>query len=250
MTELTVFTWNIAECLLSKAAPRDGTWDIEDTDHHIQTEILANQADFICLQEAPTDNYAFSDAYQLLGATESHSGYVQLFVRKSLHPCCHNIKILNEMAVATEVRIGSQHFGIVSVHLKPYPRNAPIRLLQLRLIMEHFGALPFLIVGDANMQDVDAVQFLESYKNLQIIDLHTQLNGGRPFLWDLEINKYFLNAQPDKFNFDRIFAVGPQWAPRCCNVRANVPMPKGEGHFLSDHFALFAKLSFSPPASS
>lgn len=208
--------------------------------------------DFICLQESPESDYVFSDEYTCLGATESHSGYVQLFVRNNMLNSCHNIKVLSSFAVCATVCLENssnpacpESFGISSIHLKPYPKNASGRLIQMDDIMHHFGAMPSLIIGDANMQDEDAILFLEKYQTRQIIDVHTRLNGARPYIWNLEINKYFKNAPPDKFNFDRIFTIGSCWDPVLCDVRTNIPVKGISGHFLSDHFALFSKINFS-----
>ena len=128
---LRVLTWNIAADDVSVAAP--ATWSVRDKMLSLRAEIGRLRPDVLALQEA--SGFGISAAapldFDLVGSSQSHRGFVQLYCRRGLG--MRRVRLAHKFAaVAGVCDVGGVEVLFVSAHLTHGEDAAELRAQQLR----------------------------------------------------------------------------------------------------------------------
>jgi endonuclease/exonuclease/phosphatase family metal-dependent hydrolase len=161
MRNVRILTWNIAECQPSYSAP-DG-WTREKSEQEIKLLIASHDCDAVCLQET-TPEFSLGPEYSLLGSSESHCGFVKLFVKPWLAAqAVRTAKIGPAVCAAFSAGPAGEEFHLATFHLAPYEGVAHARQRQ-RQFTSILRACPGIAVmaGDANMPDCEVVRLSDS----------------------------------------------------------------------------------------
>jgi endonuclease/exonuclease/phosphatase family metal-dependent hydrolase len=239
LLKFSVLTWNVAECLPAAVAPP--TWTKELSRAEILRKIVGLNADVVCLQEAPSIDFAIGDEYQLLGSTPSHCGFVQLHVKAPIKALVRQLRACGP-AIIADLQSEGLKFSIASMHLQPFAGGGAKRLQQLEE-MQQASQESFVFAGDANIRTEEAVQYAAGGL---VRDAHAVFQRSRPFTWDTYKNKYHGDDPTRQYtsNYDRIWTAG-HLIPTSCRVCCSEAASASPGHYLSDHFGLFAHVVLS-----
>lgn len=258
---LKILSWNIAECKPSHEAPAGF-----DNEAAVLNEILAQEADVLCLQECPSAEWrpaALSGQYKCWGVERSHCGYVQVWARTALHG--QAIEDVPGPSVAVMLKVGKTPMAISSSHLVPYKENAPVRKLQVKeltLLLRQHAPLGIL-AGDFNMRQAEDKD-VETDNGLRDAWKVTTM-AWQQYTWNSLYNKYHApeNALLFKCRFDRIYYYDDDSQNECnlglmepaldafalfANQKRSADVKDIKQTFcLSDHFGMVCSFSVSQP---
>lgn len=240
LDRIRIVTLNVSEFQNSFSAPVGF-----DQMEAFSEELLRDNPDIICLQEAPNaDDSLFEmlfPGYECLGRADSHSAFVMLFVKSSWVAHATLIPIhfgdCSRAVVARVTFADNVSVVIGSCHLKPFNIGADGRLSKMKEILSHCRPHDkLLIAGDYNMRQAEDSVF----EALGLLDAWKEAGSDmeKKFTWNSFRNKYRANGFANRARYDRIYLRG--LAVDDFRMCANVPLSDNPGHFLSDHFGLRA----------
>ncbi|KAK1746351.1 5'-tyrosyl DNA phosphodiesterase [Skeletonema marinoi] len=217
---LTIVSWNINEAKCSNVAP-DPALRTREAPRLIREEILRSQPDVIALQESPNPLFGTEN---VAGTAQSHSGHVDLLVKRELAIDAKQISLQHIPAVAATFTLQNRtRIAIASLHLAPSKELAAERIHECESIMKKLTsrAQDVILAGDFNMRQSEdktteklcGGNWVDAWKEA------TSSNPNKKFTWNTAENKYFDNP-PRTIRFDRCY---------------------GRGDYLSDHYGIVAK---------
>ncbi|KXZ52837.1 hypothetical protein GPECTOR_8g220 [Gonium pectorale] len=98
---------------------------------------------------------------------------------------------------------------------------------------------PLLLAGDTNMRDQE--DSVPGELGLRDAWLEAGSPPGARWTWDTHVNRYYQNGHRYTARYDRILYRGCTVTELA--VAGNTPASREPGHFLSDHFALIARVT-------
>lgn len=220
-------TWNIAKCKPSSKA----SWDGPEQEARVAAEILQNNADIVCIQEAPVADWgALAGGYTSFGAKRTHCGFTIIFVRNAL--AGHALSLAFDGVPAVAATLDGVVFA--SVHLCPGKGGKNMRNEQMSGLLNSIGPTARVVIaGDMNARQVEDAGF----EQLGLVDAW-KAAGSDPhnrFTWDSYANEFHDDEYAFTFTsrYDRVYLRGMN----CTNfvITANQPQ---ENAYLSDHFGI------------
>eukprot|EP00984_Skeletonema_dohrnii_P020348 scaffold9889_cov96-Skeletonema_dohrnii-CCMP3373.AAC.2 len=244
---LTIVSWNINEAKCSNVAP-DPTLRTREAPRLIREEILRSQPDVIALQESPNPLFGtekFAGYVSVAGTAQSHSGHVDLLVRRELASGAKQISLQHIPAVAATLTLQNRtRIAIASLHLAPSKELAAERIHECESIMKKLTsrAQGVILAGDFNMRQSEdktteklcGGNWVDAWKEA------TNSNPKKKFTWNTAENKYFDNP-PRKIRFDRCYGGGEKLRVTQFDLIGNQPVDDMKGDYLSDHYGIVAK---------
>jgi tyrosyl-DNA phosphodiesterase 2 len=257
---LKVLSWNIAECQPSNDAPSG-----YDTEAAICRELIKHNAHVLCLQECPSPNWKpielLERCYQLVGATPSHCGYVQLWIRQvpgkdnffyQRQPLSESIPSVAAILLFSN----NQSLAVSSSHLAPFKDNAPMRLQQVEILTTASNIRKHAIhAGDFNMRKAEDKQ-MEGKKNATHILFDAWKIAGsskqHEYTWNSLENQYHANGFGFKCRFDRMYFTSSLFGQNVdFQLVANKAIEKQKQSFyLSDHYGIMCTVQVPAEAGN
>jgi len=244
---LTIVSWNINEAKCSNVAP-DPALRTREAPRLIREEILRSEPDVIALQESPNPLFGtekFAGYVSVAGTAQSHSGHVDLLVKRELASDAKQISLQHTPAVAATLTLQNRtRIAIASLHLAPSKELAAERIRECESIMKKLTsrAQGVILAGDFNMlQSEDKIteklcggNWVDAWKEA------TNSNPKKKFTWNTAENKYFDNP-PRTIRFDRCYGRGEKLRVTHFDLIGNQPVDEMKGDYLSDHYGIVAK---------
>jgi len=244
---LTIVSWNINEAKCSNVAP-DPALRTREAPRLIREEILRSQPDVIALQESPNPLFGtekFAGYVSVAGTAQSHSGHVDLLVKRELASDAKQISLQHIPAVAATFTLQNRtRIAIASLHLAPSKELAAERIHECESIMKKFTsrAQDVILAGDFNMRQSEdktteklcGGNWVDAWKEA------TSSNPNKKFTWNTAENKYFDNP-PRTIRFDRCYGRGEKLRVTHFDLIGNQPVDGNGGDYLSDHYGIVAK---------
>lgn len=242
---MKLLTWNISLAQPSYSSPDDWIYNLNIFEIH--SIIEKYEPSIFIFQEIPDENFCkrFVD-YNYTTPIQTHSGFVSIFVHKSL-------KIEKELSldhasiIVVEI-INKQKIIISGCHLLPSKENSQLRLLQLAQIIAVTSqiqidadneSMPLIILGDMNLREVETKPILEKLQ-LQDVFWSLKIDKSQKFTWDSRINRYNKNSFEFIARFDRVFVRNLE--VKSFKLIANTPVSENKHHYISDHFGILVEL--------
>ncbi|GLC37789.1 hypothetical protein PLESTB_001476900 [Pleodorina starrii] len=243
-----LLTYNINDEAISESAPEG--WSLATQQHRLCDLIRGLHPDLLCLQECFTFPHRLAGEYDIHGEALSHRGSCVVGTRRggplkaagpavSVGPCVL-VPLLLEPA-------GLRLFA-ASAHLAPFHEFGSVRAKQLAAIVAAAPpGEPLVVAGDLNMREKES----GLPPSLGLADAWVEA-GSPPaerWSWDTRVNRYYTQGHAYTARYDRVLYRAGCLRVRGFGLAANQPCSSagGESHFLSDHFAVTARLELLPP---
>ena len=233
---LRAATWNI--CGGNQSAQAPAAWVPADQRNELVKEVLRWGCDVVSLQEVEAEIplTRLLDCYSHVGSSESHRGYVHLYISKKLifrsSFCSLKGVVVCELCLKTAGSDVEQAVTVAAIHLASgrHDSHAKARAQTIQAIAQRSHSTGVLILGDTNVQEEEASHLCK------INDLREACYSGAS--WGVKTNKYFgCDREYDGFGirYDRMFTSGFVWAETFV-VGHRRSFFDGCEFFLSDHF--------------
>ncbi|KAL7537238.1 hypothetical protein ACHAXR_007682 [Thalassiosira sp. AJA248-18] len=288
---LSIISWNISQIPLSdvSAAAPDPALRAQDSSRLICEECLrphfASQQqdgnthlpDIIALQECPDEQWGsmvFGQiGYISMGTQESHSGFVDLLIRKDFASqriwmtkdgtWCGGRLERNEHSsyddhykeelpcVSAIITLpNSTQVAVASNHLEAGTRGASSRSHQCKLLMELLAKKTenVILIGDFNMRQKEDKK-TENLVGGGWLDAWKEGSGAsqeKKMTWNSIENLYHHNGFGFTCRFDRCYLRGRELGVKQFNLMGNQPVNGVKGDYLSDHYGLAVEVNIAP----
>jgi len=244
--ELSVLSWNIANCKPSNASIN---WSTQKNADEIRKQILKLSPDVVFLQEAPQyfcqnfSDYLHRNPVGELLCAKSHCPFVFVLLHKRLKPkISSSISEEGFLLVNVTLTIADQEteFCLSSFHLAPYKENAKTRIAQLETLRHHASESEaiHLFGGDSNMRKDEWAKttlsgcYRDSWEECGS-------NHKTRWTWNSKINHYHKDGFKFMSRYDRMFTLGSQ-KQKLVATEFRV-LGRHQTWYLSDHFGTFCK---------
>ncbi|MCP4861774.1 MAG: AAA family ATPase, partial [Planctomycetes bacterium] len=229
---MTAATWNVSGGRRSAQAPE--SWSSADQAAALEHEVLRWDCDLVALQEvsSPEALESLQPWYNFVGASRSHCGFVQLYLRKKLEFSDVQKDVEGVLACKVLVRSSSEDSGkdmtVAAVHLPSGMSKAPARSRILSRLAQEAEESGVLILGDTNCKDDEALEVCKKS------GLHEACYSGCS--WGARGNKFDAHCDYQGFGlrYDRLLFAGRVWAETFL-VGQRKTFYGGSEFFLSDH---------------
>ena len=249
--KLRILTWNIVLGRSSAVAPP--SWHRDDGVAQLTAlipQVLAERPQVLALQEIPYPRWAaevfFPAGYRVVGTAESHCGHTALLVHQGLASQLRSVHLIGPCVLGF-FEIEGHNIALSSMHLAPHDVGAVHRIQCLRDLTSvcQQGALDaWVLCGDWNMRQSEE-EALFGVVEPPLIDCWSLSGLPAAFrvTWDSTCNRFWPRGRRFLAHFDRI-CVWPRASVTEYHLVGAQPLTSAS-HYVSDHFGIFANLTFS-----
>ena len=221
-----VLSWNIAQCRPSDEA----AWDVVENSRRIVSTIFNANADVVCIQGAPSDDWGrneLSPYYTQLGSVRTHRGFTILLSKAGPSADAHVLLTFDGTPAVGAVL---DDVAFVALHLAPEKDGDAKRLRQVRSALEAVSAYEKIVLaGDMSMRKRETVYALD----LSDAWIATGMNRSTEHTLDSRRNRYRKGGLEFSCRFDRCFSRNLK-----CTSFGRIADAKRDGAHLSDHFGI------------
>ena len=249
--KLRVLTWNIVLAKSSAAAPPH--WHRDDGISQLTALIplvLSERPQVLALQEIPYPRWAaevfFPAGYRVVGSVESHCGHTALLVDQELASQLRSVHYIGP-SVLGFFEVAGCNIAISSMHLAPHESGAEDRIKSLRdltAVCQQGVADAWLLCGDWNLRQTEE-SALFGVVDPPLLDCWERSEAPAEYrvTWDSTRNRFWSRGNRFRAFFDRICV----WPDACVGEyrRVGDQSLTSPSHFVSDHFGIYANVTFS-----